>query len=136
MSNNKTIKSEVGTEAAWRGFSTQTLYIAKRLLVAEDDVQLYPERVEDLLIMKKEKVIELVQVKNLSRDLFLSDLSPKSDDSFFRRCLNYKDNDEICLRIVSFGSIGQEFQKMLQSKDKSKSSMHGSLLMTLEIWSY
>ena len=64
MSNNKTTKSEVGTEATWRGFSTQTLYIAKRLLVAEDDVQLYPEQVEDLLIMKKEKVIELVQVKS------------------------------------------------------------------------
>ena len=51
MEKNEIVKSEIGSEAAWRGFSTQTLYIAKRLLTAEDDEQLYPEQVEDLMIM-------------------------------------------------------------------------------------
>lgn len=117
--NDETIKSEIGTEAAWRGFSTQTLYIAKRLLEAENNVQLYPEHIEDLMIMENKKVIELVQVKNLSTDLSLSDLSPKKTDSFFRRCLAYKDYD-ICLKIVSFGNIGLEFRKMLQTKNRRK----------------
>lgn len=125
--NDETIKSEIGTEAAWRGFSTQTLYIAKRLLEAENNVQLYPEHVEDLMIMENKKVIELVQVKNLSTDLSLSDLSPKKNDSFFRRCLAYKDN-KICLRIVSFGNIGLEFRKMLQKKNKKSSSVFDKLL--------
>ena len=129
MNNNgETIKSEIGTEAAWRGFSTQTLYIAKRLLAAEKNVQLYPERIEDLMIMKNNEVLELVQVKNLSSDLSLSDLSPKKKDSFFRRCLNYKDKDNICLRIVSFGNVGLEFQKMLQKKDRNKSSISDKLI--------
>lgn len=125
--NDETIKSEIGTEAAWRGFSTQTLYIAKRLLEAENNVQLYPEHIEDLMIMENKKVIELVQVKNLSTDLSLSDLSPKKTDSFFRRCLAYKDYD-ICLKIVSFGNIGLEFRKMLQTKNRRKSSVFDKLL--------
>lgn len=118
MEKNEIVKSEIGSEAAWRGFSTQTLYIAKRLLTAEDDEQLYPEQVEDLMIMRKGKIIELVQVKNLSDDLSLSDLSPKKNDSFFRRCLKFKKSEKICLKIVSFGNIGPELQNM-QKKGKS-----------------
>ena len=40
MEKKEIVKSEIGSEAAWRGFSTQTLYIAKRLLTAENDDQL------------------------------------------------------------------------------------------------
>ena len=112
MEKNEIVKSEIGSEAAWRGFSTQTLYIADRLLTAEDEEQLYPEQVEDLMIMKKGKIIELVQVKNLSDDLSLSDLSPKKNDFFFRRCLKFKKSEEICLKIVSFGNIGPELQRL------------------------
>ncbi|MEY8325949.1 hypothetical protein AALB47_18875 [Lachnospiraceae bacterium 54-11] len=118
MEKNEIVKSEIGSEAAWRGFSTQTLYIARRLLTAEDDEQLYPEQVEDLMIMRKGKIIELVQVKNLSDDLSLSDLSPKKNDSFFRRCLKFKKSEKICLKIVSFGNIGPELQNMQKEKEK------------------
>ena len=106
MEKNEIVKSEIGSEAAWRGFSTQTLYISKRLLTAEDDEKLYPEQVEDLMIMRKGKIIELVQVINLSDDLSLSDLSPKKNDSFFRRCLKFKKSEKTCLKIVSYGNIG------------------------------
>ncbi len=128
MEKNEIVKSEIGSEAAWRGFSTQTLYIAKRLLTAENDDQLYPEQVEDLMITRKERIIELVQVKNLSDDLSLSDLSPKKNDSFFRRCLKFKKSEEICLKIVSFGNIGSELQNMLKEKEKEKSSIYNKLL--------
>lgn len=128
MEKNEIVKSEIGSEAAWRGFSTQTLYIAKRLLTAENDDQLYPEQVEDLMITRKERIIELVQVKNLSDDLSLSDLSPKKNDSFFRRCLKFKKSEEICLKIVSFGNIGSELQNMIKEKEKEKSSIYNKLL--------
>ena len=87
MEKNEIVKSEIGSEAAWRGFSTQTLYIAKRLLTAEDDEQLYPEQVEDLMIMRKGKIVELVfkgkriyikkrweeKVSNIAKDLMAID---------------------------------------------------------------
>lgn len=126
--NSLAIKSEIGTEAAWRGFSTQTMYIANRLLIAEEGLKLFPERIEDLMIMKEGQIIELVQVKNLSSDLSLSDLSPKKEDSFFRRCLKYKSKEDICLKIVSFGEVGYEMDCMLQSEERSNSNIANKLL--------
>lgn len=125
--NSLVIKSEIGTEAAWRGFSTQTMYIANRLLIAEDGLKLFPEHIEDLMIMKEGQIIELVQVKNLSSDLSLSDLSPKKEDSFFRRCLKYKSKEDICLKIVSFGEVGYEMDCMLQSEERSNSNIANKL---------
>lgn len=122
------VRSEIGAEAAWRGFSTQTLYIANRLLNVEEGVELFPESVEDLMLKKDNNVIELVQVKNLSDDLTLSDLSPRKSDSFFRRCLKYK-NNHICLKVVAFGNVGKELSDLLISNDISKSAVYQKLLL-------
>lgn len=55
------LQSEKGAEAAWRGFSTQTLYIAGRLLECDDnELEFYPEQVEDLLVKRGESISELV----------------------------------------------------------------------------
>jgi hypothetical protein len=43
------VNSEKGTRAAWRGFTSQTLYIANRLMLLEDESEFFPEKVEDLL---------------------------------------------------------------------------------------
>lgn len=102
------IKSEIGTKAAWKGFSSQTSYIAYRLMIQKDNSLFYPEQVEDLLIKNNDVVQELVQVKNLSANLALSHLNPKDEDSFFRRCLKYKESSNIIIRLVSFGDIGEE----------------------------
>lgn len=121
---SKVLQSEIGAEAARRGFSTQTLYIAKRLLECNDnEFEFYPEQVEDLLIKKGKSIYELVQVKNLSRDLSLSDLSPQKEDSFFKRCLRYKENAEIILRVVSFGSIGSEIDILLKANNKLETNI-------------
>jgi len=54
------LQSEIGAEVAWRGFSTQTLYIAKRLLECDDnEFEFYPEQVEDLLIKKGKAFMNL-----------------------------------------------------------------------------
>lgn len=68
-------KSDQGAQAAWKGFSSQTLYIASRLISDKDGYEYYPEDVEDLVIKKNNVVIEAVQVKNISASLTLSSLA-------------------------------------------------------------
>lgn len=123
------LQSEKGAEAAWRGFSTQTLYIAGRLLECDDnELEFYPEQVEDLLVKRGKSISELVQVKNLTKDLSLSDLSPQKQDSFFRRCLKYKDNEEIILKVVSFGNVGSEMLTLLQADSRTETSIAKKLV--------
>ena len=106
MKKNEIVKSEIGSEAAWRGFSTQTLYIAKRLLTAEDDEQLYPEQVEDLMIMRKGKIVELVfkgkriyikkrweeKVSNIAKDLMAIDSMQRQYQRTIIPLYDYKSN--------------------------------------------
>ena len=106
MEKNEIVKSEIGSEAAWRGFSTQTLYIARRLLTAEDDEQLYPEQVEDLMIMRKGKIIELVfkgkriyikkrweeKVSNIAKDLMAIDSMQRQYQRTIIPLYDYKSN--------------------------------------------
>lgn len=106
MEKNEVVKSEIGSEAAWRGFSTQTLYIAKRLLTAEDDEQLYPEQVEDLMIMRKGKIVELVfkgkriyikkrweeKVSNIAKDLMAIDSMQRQYQRTIIPLYDYKSN--------------------------------------------
>ena len=68
-------RSDVGAQAAWKGFSSQTLYIASRLISDKGGYEYYPEDIEDLVIKKDGVVIEAVQVKNVSADLTLSSLA-------------------------------------------------------------
>ncbi|MDA9472013.1 hypothetical protein [Enterococcus sp. 5H] len=109
MGKNLFSRSDTGAKAAWKGFSSQTTYIASRLIKLKEDFEFCPEQVEDLLIKKNGVAHEIVQVKNLSTPLSLSDLNPNEADSFFRRCLSYKDvNSNIVLKIISFGKVGPE----------------------------
>ena len=82
-------RSDVGAQAAWKGFSSQTLYIASRLISDKGGYEYYPEDIEDLVIKKDGVVIEAVQVKNVSADLTLSSLAStktsKGGDGFFNR---------------------------------------------------
>ncbi len=106
MEKNEIVKSEIGSEAAWRGFSTQILYIARRLLTAEDDEQLYPEQVEDLMIMRKGKIIELVfkgkriyikkrweeKVSNIAKELMAIDSMQRQYQRTIIPLYDYKSN--------------------------------------------
>ena len=111
-------KSDIGARAAWKGFSSQTVYIAYRLMILEDKFDIYPENVEDLMIKKGNKIEELIQVKNISTDLTLSHLKPKDKDSFFRRVLNYKSED-LKIKVISFGNIGFELEQVNKRKEES-----------------
>lgn len=45
-------KSDAGAQAAWKGFSSQTLYIASRLISDEGGYEYYPEDIEDLVVKR------------------------------------------------------------------------------------
>lgn len=114
--------SESGTKAAWKGFSSQTLYIANRLLCLNDDSNFYPEKVEDLLIKKNGIPIESVQVKNITANLTISHFNPQKPDSFFKRSLSLrKENIDIKLVVVSFGPLGAELNDI---KSKEQKAIH------------
>lgn len=82
-------KSDIGAQAAWKGFTSQTLYIANRLICDNDGYEFYPEDVEDLIIRNNGVVIEAVQIKNISSDLSISSLSStktsQNGDGMFKR---------------------------------------------------
>ena len=88
-------KSDIGAQAAWKGFTSQTLYIANRLISDNDGYEFYPEDVEDLIIRNNGVVIEAVQIKNISSDLSISSLSStktsqNGDGMFKRMCSLHK----------------------------------------------
>ena len=51
-------KSDIGAQAAWKGFTSQTLYIANRLISDNDGYEFYPEDVEDLIIRNNGAAID------------------------------------------------------------------------------
>lgn len=116
MSNPNFKKSDIGARAAWKGFSSQTLYIASRLLMDEDGYEYYPEDIEDLVIKKDGSIIEAVQVKNISSDLTLSSLASTrtsvGGEGFFNRmcALHATDKFFSSIKIVYFGRLGAELQ--------------------------
>ena len=58
-------KSDIGAQAAWKGFSSQTLYIAYRLLSDDDSFEYYPEDIEDLVIKKMALLLKRFKSKTL-----------------------------------------------------------------------
>ena len=110
-------RSDVGAQAAWKGFSSQTLYIASRLISDKGGYEYYPEDIEDLVIKKDGVVIEAVQVKNVSADLTLSSLAStktsKGGDGFFNRmCSLHNQNPSFrCIKVVYFNELGLNFRK-------------------------
>ena len=71
MDKDVFIKSDIGAQAAWKGFSSQTLYIAYRLVTDIQGYEYYPEEIEDklnnlpyvaesIIVQQNEKLVGLV----------------------------------------------------------------------------
>ena len=127
-------RSDVGAQAAWKGFSSQTLYIASRLISDKGGYEYYPEDIEDLVIKKDGVVIEAVQVKNVSADLTLSSLAStktsKGGDGFFNRmCSLHNQNPSFrCIKVVYFNELGTELQEIQSGNKKAKESLAKRLM--------
>lgn len=124
-------KSDMGAQAAWKGFSSQTLYIASRLISDNDDseYEYYPEDIEDLVVKKDGVVVEAVQVKNISADLTLSSLaSTKTSmggEGFFRRmCSLHATTPSFhCIKVVYFNTLSLELQEIQAGNIKTKQAI-------------
>lgn len=126
MINQNFTKSDIGAQAAWKGFSSQTLYISYRLLMDEDGYEYYPEDIEDLVIKKDGTIIEAVQVKNISSNLTLSSLAStktsEGGEGFFNRMcsLHAVDKSFSGIKIVYFGELGAELQAVANDNKEIK----------------
>ena len=122
-------KSDAGAQAAWKGFSSQTLYIASRLISDEGGYEYYPEDIEDLVVKKNGAVVEAVQVKNISADLTLSSLAAtktsKDGEGFFNRmCSLHAQNPFFHrIKVVYFNTLGVELQEMQSGKAVTKKAL-------------
>lgn len=122
-------KSDVGAQSAWKGFSSQTLYIASRLISDENNYVYYPEDVEDLVIKKDGIVVEAVQVKNISSGLTLSSLAAaktsKGGEGFFNRmCSIHTQYPSFqCIRVVYFNTLGFELQELKKGNANIKKDL-------------
>lgn len=134
MNNHSVLKSDVGAQAAWKGFTSQTFYIANRLINDEDGYEYYPEDIEDLIIKNNGIVIEAVQVKNIDSDLSLSNLASsktsQNGDGFFRRMCNlhnqYPSFDKIT--VACFGSIGPELLNLREKREEAVKNVKKKLI--------
>lgn len=122
-------KSDIGAQAAWKGFSSQTLYIASRLISDEGGYEYYPEDIEDLVVKKNGAIVETVQVKNISADLTLSSLAAtktsKGGEGFFNRmCSLHAQNPFFhCIKVVYFNTLGVELQEMQSGKTVTQKAL-------------
>ncbi|MEI7846281.1 MAG: hypothetical protein WCK35_10800 [Chloroflexota bacterium] len=111
------IDSDKGAKAAWKGFTYQTIYIANRVMLLNDESEFYPERVEDLLVVMYGSPTESIQVKAIADALTISDFSPRNPDSFFRRSLSLRQkNENLKLLVISFGPVGAELNDIALKK--------------------
>lgn len=124
--------SETGGHAAWKGFFSQTLYIANLLLTIQKECNLFPENVEDLKIEYFNNTIELVQVKNYNQTITLSNIEPKNkEDTFFKRALHYKktnNNQTVKLKLVSFGDVSKELQDFSNNTNPNSNKVKEKLV--------
>ena len=122
-------KSDIGAQSAWKGFTSQTLYIALRLISDKNDYEYYPEDVEDLVVKKDGTVIEAVQVKNISADLTLSSLAStatsKHGDGFFKRMCNLHTLFPSFhhIKVVYFNNLGTELLEVEAKNAKTKATL-------------
>lgn len=122
-------KSDIGAQAAWKGFSSQTLYIASRLISDEGGYEYYPEDIEDLVVKKNGAVVEAIQVKNISADITLSSLAAtktsKGGEGFFNRmCSLHAQNPFFHrIKVVYFNTLGVELQEMQSGKAVTKKAL-------------
>lgn len=102
----------VSASSTYRGFRKQALYALWRLLTDEDaSHRVYqPEGDEDLAIFDiNNRLLQVVQVKDYSAPLTLSDFKPDSADGCFARMHRRLTTHPGCeVWIASFGQIGPE----------------------------
>lgn len=133
MDKSKFQKSDMGAQAAWKGFSSQTFYIAARLISGEQGYEYYPENIEDLVVKRNGIIVEAVQIKNISAALTLSSLAltktSTGGEGFFNRMCSIHIQNPLFndIRIVHFGYLGIELQEVVNNNEETKKRLSNRL---------
>lgn len=133
MDKSKFQKSDMGAQAAWKGFSSQTFYIAARLISDEQGYEYYPENIEDLVVKRNGIIVEAVQIKNISAALTLSSLAltktSTGGEGFFNRMCSIHVQNPLFndIRIVHFGNLGIELQEVVNNDEETKRRLSNRL---------
>lgn len=133
MDRSKFQKSDMGAQAAWKGFSSQTFYIAARLISDEQGYEYYPENIEDLVVKRNGIIVEAVQIKNISAALTLSSLAltktSTGGEGFFNRMCSIHIQNPLFndIRIVHFGNLGIELQEVVNNNEETKRRLSNRL---------
>lgn len=134
MSQNTFQQSQAGAKSAWKGYSSQTLYIASRIVNGRSECEYYPEDIEDLILRQNGKIVEAVQIKNSSSSLTLTSLASSKTslggEGFFKRMCNIhaKDPSFCNVKIVFFGDLGEELRKFSENDNKSREDIKRKLI--------
>src|SRR5579872_6838590 len=94
--------------AALKGYRTQFLYSLYYILSHQSDGYVFRlEGIEDLDVLDEAgKVVQVIQIKNLSRPVTMSDLLSAKRTSFMKRAASH--HDAALPTLVSFGRISSE----------------------------
>ena len=134
MPHNTFQQSYTGAKSAWKGYSSQTLYIASRIVNGKSEYEYYPEDIEDLVLRQNGKIVEAVQIKNISSSLTLAGLASsktsQTGEGFFKRMcdLHAKDPSFCNVKIVYFGDLGEELRKFAENDHKARADIRGKLI--------
>ena len=134
MRTTDILKSDIGAQAAWKGFTSQTMYIANRLICDNNGYYYYPEDVEDLIIRNNGVVVEAVQIKNISSDLSISSLSTSKNsqngDGLFKRMssLHKQFPSFEKITVAYFGSLGTELKELGEKKETAVEAVKNKLV--------
>lgn len=129
----------MGAKSALKGYRTQFLYSLYRILT--DYTKGYTfcveGKYEDLDILDNQgNFLESIQVKNKQTSLSFSDLF-SSKDSFFRRTLKLiQNNDNVKVKVVSFGYVSNDLidKNRLSKKLKKKNFNDSSIKQIIDCY--
>lgn len=133
MDKSKFQKSDMGAQAAWKEFSSQTFYIVARLISDEQGYEYCPENIEDLVVKRNGIIVEAVQIKNISATLTLSSLAltktSTGGEGFFNRMCSIHVQNPLFndIRIVHFGNLGIELQEVVNNNEETKRRLSNRL---------
>lgn len=118
----------------YRGYRRQTLYTLSRILGFTVDAQrIYqPEGIEDLAVFDAaDRLVEIVQVKDLTEDLSLSSFSAnKADSFFFRAAAALERVPDLRIVIATFGPIGPGLAGAIDTDGSERTSVAKRLSST------
>lgn len=118
-----------GAKAALEGYRKQALYTLACILQPNGQSLVFqPEGTEDLAVYRGHQMLRTIQVKAYSDNLTLSSFTPGKPGSFFHRVTDHAVDNDLEIKVVSFGPIGAEIDGAWSGDKQHCASVRAKLL--------